>query len=179
MDGTQEIAASQALALPLNRRNVAEGYAALMARYAMPLFLTQTFGGRVHPESVTKAHRHTLNLLNREMHGNRWRQKGIAGAQSILGVERHKSGNPHSHAVIGHPDVDLSAPELSPLRRSLRLTFEAEWGITKLEVAKSAAHCNAYVSKYIIKDGDIVLSDRIEALATGQLSILGPVDARR
>lgn len=125
-----------------------------------------------HPETVVKAHRYTLNVLNTELHGNHWRRRGVIGAQSLLGVERHKSGQPHSHAVIGHPDLDLGAPEFSALRRSLRLTCEDEWGFAKLEVAESSAHCNAYVAKYIVKDGEIVISDRLEALNTGQLSLL-------
>jgi len=177
---------------------VREGYAALMGRFALPLFLTQTFrrghkaerlaprtvaaligGSRyrqagTHPEAVAKAHRHTISLLNDELHGNNWRRRGIVGAQSLLGIERHKSGDPHSHAVIGHPDIDLGAPEFSALRRELRLTCEAEWGFAKLEVAKSPEHCNAYVAKYVVKDGEIVISDHLEELATGQLSLLHP-----
>jgi hypothetical protein len=179
---------------------VGQGYAALMGRFALPLFLSQTFPrggpgkhkpqpgtiaalingsryarGGTHPEGVAKAHRHTLNLLNREIHGNNWKRRGLAGAQSVLGIERHKSGDPHSHAVIGHPDLDLGAPEFSALRRSLRLTCEAEWGFADLQVAKSQEHCNAYVSKYIVKDGEIIISDQLEALATGQLSILAAI----
>jgi hypothetical protein len=96
---------------------VPQGYAALMGRYALPLFLTQTFrrghkaerlaprtvaaligGSRyrqsgTHPEAVAKAHRHTINMLNVELHGNNWRRRGIVGAQSLLGIERHKSGH--------------------------------------------------------------------------------------
>jgi hypothetical protein len=159
----------------MSRTAVAQGYASLMGRFAMPLFLTQTFVNRSHPEAVTKAHRYTLGLLNTELHGNNWRRRGIVGAQSIMGVERHKSGYPHSHAVIGHPDIDLGAPELSALRRTLRLTCEAEWGFAKLEIAKSPEHCNAYVSKYIVKDGEIVISDHVEDLNTGQLSILAAI----
>jgi hypothetical protein len=143
-----------------------------MGRYALPLFLTQTFRHRSHPEAVIKAHRYTMHLFNSELHGQNWRRKGVAGVQSLMGVERHKSGYPHSHAVLGHGDVDLGAGELSWLRRSIRLTCEEEWGFAKLEVAKSAAHCNAYVSKYIVKDGEIYISQRLEALNTGQLSML-------
>jgi hypothetical protein len=154
----------------ISRTDVASGYADLMGRFALPLFLTQTFTNRAHPETVEKAHRHTLNLLNRELHGNNWRRRGIIGAQSIMGIERHKSGFPHSHAVIGHPDLDLGAKEYSALRRSLRLTCEAEWGFSKLEVAKSPAHCNAYVSKYICKDGEIVLTADLQALHSGILA---------
>lgn len=155
----------------MNGKAVSEGYAALMGRYSLPLFLTQTFERRSHPEAVAKAHRFTLGLLNRELHGNNWKRRGVVGAQSLLGIERHKSGFPHSHAVIGHPDIDLGAGELSALRRALRLTCEEEWGFAKLEVAKSAEHCNAYVAKYIAKEGEIVISDHLEALATGQLSL--------
>ena len=156
----------------MSRAAVAEGYASLMGRFALPLFLTQTFEDRTHPEAVTKAHRYTCNLINRELHGNHWKRRGIVGVQSIMGIERHKSGWPHSHAVMGHPDVDLGAPDLSPLRRLIANTCYEEWGIAKLEVAKSREHCNAYVAKYIVKDGEIVLSEHLEDLTTGQLSIM-------
>lgn len=142
-----------------------------MARYTLPLFLTQTFTNRSHPEAVEKAHRHTLNLLNRELHGNNWRRRGVIGAQSMMGIERHKSGFPHSHAVIGHPDLNLGAKEYSALRRSLRLTCEAEWGFAKLEIAKSPAHCNAYIAKYVCKDGEICITEKLSALHTGLLAL--------
>ena len=161
----------------ISRTAVAEGYAALMSRFALPLFLTQTFEDRSHPEAVAKAHRYTCNLINRELHGNHWKRRGIVGVQSIMGIERHKSGWPHSHAVMGHPDIDLGDPQLSPLRRQIANTCYEEWGIAKLEVAKSREHCNAYVSKYIVKDGEIVLSDHLEDLNTGQLSILAHIAA--
>jgi hypothetical protein len=74
---------------------------------------------------------------------------------------------------MGHPDIDLGSSEFAPLRRQIANTCYAEWGIAKLEVAKSLEHCNAYVAKYICKDGEIVISDHLEALNTGQLSMLG------
>lgn len=154
-----------------DRGDIAAGYAKLMATFTLPLFLTQTFANRSHPEAVEKAHRHTLNLLNRELHGNRWRQRGIVGAQSIMGIERHKNWFPHSHAVIGHPDLDLGAKEYSALRRALRLTCEEEWGFAKLEVAESQVATNEYVSKYVCKDGEICITDKLGALRTGLLSL--------
>jgi len=161
----------------ISRAAVAEGYASLMGRFALPLFLTQTFEDRTHPEAVAKAHRYTCNLINVELHGNHWKRRGIVGVQSIMGIERHKSGWPHSHAVMGHPDIDLGDRQLSPLRRQIANTCYEEWGICKLEVAKSLEHCNAYVAKYIVKDGEIVLSERLEELNTGQLSILAATAA--
>jgi hypothetical protein len=158
----------------VNRHDVALGYADFMGRYTLPLFLTQTFTHRTHPEAVEKAHRHTLNLLNRELHGNNWKRRGIDGAQSIMGIERHKSGFPHSHAVIGHPDLDLGAADYSALRRQLRNTCFEEWGIATLEVAESPAHCNAYIAKYVCKDGEICISARLEALHHGQLALTAP-----
>ena len=155
----------------LTRRNVAAGYADLMGRYALPLFVTQTFAKRSHPEAVCKAHRYFLSLVNVELHGKNWRRKGIIGAQSIVGVERHKSGYPHSHAVVGHPDIDLGSDFHRPLRAALKARCEDEWGFARLEVASSAAEVNAYVSKYVVKDGDLWISDNIEALNSGQLSL--------
>lgn len=160
-----------ALARRLTRRNVAAGYADLMGRFSMPCFLTQTFARRSHPEGVVKAHRHAVSLLNVELHGNHWRRKGFIGAQSILGVERHKSGCPHSHAVIGHADLDLGADAYRPLRAALKARCEAEWGFARLDVASSAAEVNAYVSKYVVKDGELWISDNIAALNCGQLSL--------
>lgn len=150
---------------------VADGYAALMGRYALPWLCTQTFEDRSHPETVIKAHRHFLNLLNRELHGNHWKRRGITGAQSILGVERHKSGWPHSHAVIGHPDLDIGSAQYNALRRGLKLECDHQWGNSKVEVAKNPLHCNRYVAKYITKDGELEISPDLHSLATGQLSL--------
>jgi hypothetical protein len=174
----------------MSRVQVAVGYAELMGRFSLPLFLTQTFtqpGNRLvegrrmwgspftHPEAVVKAHRYTCNLINVALHGNHWKRRGIDGVQSILGIEKHKSGQAHSHAVLGHPDIDLGSPDLSVLRRDIRNMCYEQWGIATLEVAKSPEHCNAYVAKYIVKDGEIYLSDKLSALNTGQLSILAAI----
>lgn len=150
---------------------VAAGYAELMGRYALPLFVTQTFKNRSHPEAVAKAHRYFCNVYNRELHGNNWQRKGFAGLQSVLGIERHKSGWPHAHAVIGHPDLDIAGPDFAALRRSMQEFCTKEWGWSRVEVAKSTADCSIYVAKYVMKEGDIVISPRLEALATGQLSL--------
>jgi hypothetical protein len=115
-----------------------------------------------------------VNLYNCELHGNHWKRRGIAGVQSVLGIERHKTGWPHSHAVMGHPDLDLASSEFASLRRAMKLEADYQWGWSKLEVAKSVTHCNLYVAKYITKDGEIVFSDRIAELATGQMSLRAP-----
>lgn len=144
--------------------SIVGGYAELMSRYALPLFVTQTFRHRQHPENVVKAHRYQLGLINDELHGKNWRRKGIDGCQSVLGIERHKSWLPHSHAVVGHASVDLGAhtKQMHDMRVGLQNRFEAEWGFSKVLVAQSLAHVNNYIAKYVTKDGEIYLSDRLE-----------------
>lgn len=158
--------------MELTRASVAAGYAEMMSRYALPLFYTQTFATRAHPETCTKALRYYVNCWNRELHGNNWRRRGVDGCQFIAGIERQGNGNPHSHTVLGHPDLDLASPHYAILRRNMREMATQEWGWAKLEVAKSRADCNGYVAKYVTKDGHIELSSNLESMATGQLALV-------
>lgn len=73
----------------------------------------------------------------------------------FVGLERHKSGWPHAHAVLklagGFQKGDLAGMGQSWFR---------EHGYAKLEVPRSAGDVSAYVSKYVVKDigqGDIVM----------------------
>lgn len=159
----------------MDRLAIANGYADLMARYAMPLFNTQTWDQKrhhpPHPETVVKANRYFIGHVNDALHGRNWRRKGIIGCQFVVGVEPQKSGVLHSHSVIGHPDLELGADEYAPLRRDMQAWSEEQWGYARLTVAKSADAVNLYVAKYIVKHGEITISEKLEALANGQLSL--------
>lgn len=76
----------------------------------------------------------------------------------VLGVERHKSGLLHCHAVYRGAD---RCPEL--FRRDGWALWYRLHGGNKIEPPECQEAVRRYVAKYIVKDGDIVLSESFDA----------------
>lgn len=75
------------------------------------------------------------------------------------GIERHKSGWPHSHALLRVPGVDLSDREqLSLADWQARISATGGW--SWLTRPRDQVDVTSYVTKYVT-GGDLVLSDNL------------------
>lgn len=119
-------------------------------------FLTMTSEHRTHPEALLKRFRYCTHLANDAIYGRRWERRN-QGCQWVAGVERHKSGWPHLHAVLRFPDFDLAGEEgrtwfpLAPWQER----FTQTGGICRLDLARSSQDVVGYVTKYVVKDGEL------------------------
>lgn len=77
----------------------------------------------------------------------------------VNGIERHRSGWPHSHAVMRLPQVDLSDQVQFNLAYWQRHMSEDGW--CWLSRPRGQADVVSYVTKYVTKDGELVLSENL------------------
>lgn len=140
------------------------------------LFVTLTSEKQTHPEAMLKRFRYCTHKVNDHVYGRRWERRG-EGVQWVAGLERTKQGWPHSHAVVRFPGRDIRG---AAGRNIFDLGYWQGWmtdtgGFAWLELPKSEQAVVAYVTKYVVKDGELELSPQVEfARYTGQQLTLVP-----
>ena len=152
---------------------VAHAYAELLLRQRWQWFATLTFrpahegkAGGVHPEKADKAFRFFVSKINRECFGKNWHRRPHGGVQWARGQEFHKSGAIHFHALLAAPECDLNA-----LTRRMDWVdwWWREFGIARIEPPKSQEEICGYVSKYVVKDGEVDFSANFGRYAAPEL----------
>lgn len=140
------------------------------------LFVTLTSEKQTHPEAMLKRFRYCMNKASDSVYGRRWSEKGL-GLQWVVGLERTKQGWPHSHAVVRFPGVSIRGPEgkaifdLGHWQKRMTETGGFAW----LEIPRSEQAVVQYVTKYVVKDGELELSPTVEfAQASGTQLLLHP-----
>jgi len=127
-------------------------WAEFLNQWAWDWFGTFTFRGDfIHPESADKRFRVFVSKVNRALYGVRWYKKPGRAVRWARALETQKRGVVHYHALLG-------GVGLGELRR---LTFMDTWaelaGWARIEPPRSSEAVRAYVSKYVVKDGEIDL----------------------
>lgn len=137
-------------------------------RWSWCWFVTLTFrGDYVHPETAYKRFRVFISQINRMLYGIRWYKHG-QGVRWCLALEWQKRGVLHYHALIGGVGVE-------DLRR---LSWMDRWhelaGFARIEPIRSSEAVRRYVSKYVVKGGELdlggpLLSEPLPLLGSGQV----------
>lgn len=141
-----------------------------MSQRPWDLFLTLTSEKRTHPEALHKRFRYCTNMLADELYGRAARRNGNP-IEYANGIERHKSGWPHSHALLRVPDVDVADRlQLSLADWQRRITDTGGW--CWLARPRHQVEVVSYVTKYVTKDGDLILSDSLRLVAPLQPGLL-------
>ena len=122
--------------------------------------MTLTSEKQTHPEAMAKRFRYCSNKLSDHLYGKHWGNRGL-GTQWVVGLERTKRGWPHAHACVRTPLVDARD------RDQLDWGYWQRWfsetgGHCWLEPVRSQAAVVAYVTKYVVKDGELELSPNLE-----------------
>lgn len=126
----------------------------LAAAYDWQWFVTMTSKKRTHPEALFKTFRYALSQMSRHYLGRR--PKPVHRIVFVAALERHKSGNPHLHALMWHRD-DLN--RFSPSSRSeFRAKLEHLSGWSRVEPPNSNGSVAGYCAKYLAKDGELQFS---------------------
>lgn len=133
-----------------------EAWGQWIARQPWSLFMTLTSEKQTHPEALYKRARYVFGTWETHVYG---RQRKPAGhtLQWLYAMERHKSGNPHGHALVHFPQIDLRGPEGKNI---FDLCYWKDWtdatgGFCRLELPRSQQHVVNYVSKYVVKGGEL------------------------
>lgn len=140
------------------------------------LFVTLTPEKQTHPEAMQKRFRYVANKYSVHCYGRNWERRGT-GVQWLVGLERFKSGWPHCHGVMRFPGFVLASPEG---RDIFDLGYWSKWttetgGFAWLSLARSQQAVVNYVSKYVVKDGELHWSSNCEFPAPPpQIELLHP-----
>jgi hypothetical protein len=124
------------------------------------LFLTLTSEHRTHPESLHKRFGYCVHKISDELYGRAVTRRRCL-IEYVNGIERHKSGWPHSHAVLRLPGVDLAERTQFSLEHWQKFISDTG-GWCWLQRPRSQGDVVSYVTKYVVKDGELVLSDNLE-----------------
>jgi hypothetical protein len=142
-----------------------DAWIVFLGRWTWQWFCTFTFREIVHPESADKRFRLFVSMVNRELYGTRWHKKGL-GVQWVWALEYQRRGVIHYHALVAG---------VQDLRR---LTWMDIWqelaGYARIEPIRDRTAVRRYVSKYVVKGGELDLGG---PLLTDQLVLL-PIDRR-
>jgi hypothetical protein len=112
-------------------------------------------GGSIHGEAADKAFRYFISCINCEVYGAKWRRLSHRGIQWARGSEFHKDGRLHFHALLSAPTADLS--QLTS-RYAWHEWWYREFGRNQIEQPRSQHDVATYVSKYVVKDGEVDFS---------------------
>jgi hypothetical protein len=142
-----------ASATPIDRQALRDAWIALLGRWEWEWFATFTFREPVHPEAADKKFRVLISQANRVLYGHRWHKKG-EGIRWVRALEYQKCDVIHYHALMAG---------VQDLRR---LTWMDKWydmaGIARIEKIDAKDAVVRYVSKYVVKGGEIDLGGPLQ-----------------
>lgn len=159
-------------------RELHESYADVLSRYPWDCFATLTWRSPTGPEKIVRDFRTWIarwmgnEAVLRRMgrwqagrHGHRLRgpfaRKRSDKCVWVLGVEPHKSGKLHAHALLKFPECFGEVQRV----HGWELWFERH-GIAKLVPPRSQHGSASYVAKYVTKsESELVFSESFDAAA--------------
>lgn len=133
-----------------------------LSRFHWDLFGSLTFREDTHPESAFKRFRLFISMLNRKLYGPRWfkHNKGISWC---VALETQRRGVVHFHCLLADPEL------VNLLRGSWFKGENGRWanelnemwnelaGFARIEAIDAIEAVKRYVSKYVVKGGEIDL----------------------
>ena len=132
------------------------------------LLITLTDPGMSHPEAMAKRARYLANRINRHLYGNHW-QRRTAGIEYVVAYERQERGSWHAHMLLRLPDHDVDDPAQFSWkywqRFASKLAFDESKASANFQRIRNQEAVNLYVSKYVLKDGNVDLSDSFNPAA--------------
>jgi hypothetical protein len=159
---------AQSIPLAIDSASQVGAWRDFISRFPMQWFCTFTFTDSVHPERAGKLFRLFVRRLNRYLYGSHYERKGKQGIFWVLAWEYQKRGVLHFHALMGDVE-DLNG-------RARRLDWMDRWhafgppaGFARIEEIENQSAVQSYVTKYVVKGGQIDLSMSLKSFAQQQL----------
>ena len=140
--------------MSMSQATTRDGWIGFLSSYQWDWFTSQTFRNPTHPEAADKTFRMWISQINRTMWGPRWYKKKMS-VYWVRALEWQKRDVLHFHALISHPEQDLNTLQS-------RLLWMDRWnqlaGYARITKPNSTEAVTRYVTKYLIKDGDLEMS---------------------
>lgn len=141
-----------------------EAWVELLSQFAWHWYITHTFRESVHPERADKLWRVWCSQINRYLYGPQWYKKG-RGVYWVRALEYQRRDVIHYHALmLGCESLNTYEWQEKWLNLDGFGTKEGLTGISRIypyEQFNNTESIISYVSKYVIKKGDLELSPNI------------------
>src|SRR5215216_2946435 len=112
------------------------------------IFLTLTFRDEVTRDQAEHLFRFLVQVMNQELYGNHYvRIVGHSYFSYVAGFEHQKRGALHMHVLVDQPIKFQLVHSI----------WQTVAGYAWIEPVKDLDRAVAYVSKYVVKDGDLVV----------------------
>ncbi len=143
---------------PCQPETLRDAWTDFLNRWDWELFGTFTFRDEPrHAEAAQKLYRVLVSKVNRDLYGPRWYQKDL-GINWTLAEERQQRGTLHFHTLWG-----LTGPLFHDFER--RLACMEQWnelaGYARIFPIENQAAVRGYVSKYVVKGGELTLGGQL------------------
>lgn len=147
----------------------------LLRQFHWDLFGTLTFRNDTHPEAALKLFRLFISQLNRKLYGPRWSKHG-KGIAWCVALERQLRGVLHLHCLLAEPELTRLLKsswfrENGHWANALNEAWNALAGFARIEPIKQAQLVAGYVSKYVIKGGEIDLGGPLQQRRLEQATV--------
>lgn len=148
------------------RKKPLSGYFKLDLQQAWPEFIdsykpyqwysTHTFKDDKHPEAADKAFYRWIRSVNQDLYGRRYREKG-RGVTWVKAIERQKRGVLHFHCLVGSPLLyKLDKKHYMKLwETDGNMGNKIVNGFARIYEFDPSRGAVGYLSKYVLKDGEI------------------------
>jgi len=148
-------------------REIRDAWCQFLGQWQWEWFATLTFRDIVHPEAADKSFRYFTSKLNRQLYGPRWFKKAHGGIPWVRALEYQRRGVIHFHALFA---------DVEGVRR---LSWMDEWneiaGFARIEAINDKWAVRRYITKYVLKDGNIELGG---ALSKSARALLNQIPSR-
>lgn len=138
-----------------------EAWGDFIARWPWEWFCTFTFTDDTHEERAVKLFKVWRSKLNKALFGPRWHKRPPYGIYWVLATEYQKSGRVHLHGLI------------AGVGQTRRLDWMDHWsnldalaGFPRILPIENLAAASRYVSKYVAKGNDLLLSDNLKDITS-------------
>jgi len=126
-----------------------DGWAKWLNELPWDMYHTLTFKDRTAPEQAEKEFHRYVRRINERLYGKRYRKKGTA-INWARALEYQKRGVIHFHCLT-NGTMPVKYSDL----RHLWNTVSDNTGFSYIEKYDPGKGATAYLSKYVVKDGDI------------------------
>lgn len=133
----------------------------LLGRYEWAWYCTHTFRDAKHPEAADKMHRFWVSQVAESYLGRNWRRKAARAPQWVRGLEWQKRDVLHYHSLMTNIPADY-------VEYHWRVFFWQLWkhiggGVSRIDSCDGRVAVYSYLSKYVLKGGEIDLSSNLRA----------------
>jgi len=141
-----------------NEPMLVDAWCNFLSKIKWEVFITFTFVSKVHPEAAEKMLHKYFHILNCEIYGKNYSRRDV----HLLwfgSLEYQRRGVIHFHCLVKNIPFPYNYRRL----QKMWLDLGANNGWTKVERILDLPACMAYVLKYVVKDGEIIICPQMNS----------------